>query len=111
MHWIEASLATNLQVAMPTEQMIPCCPRTAARISSPISAGGPRRRSAPETSRNASSSASGSTSGVTDLNTAMTSLDTAAYRPCLGGMITACGQSRRARIIGIAERTPKARAS
>ena len=61
-------------------------------------------------SRNASSRASGSTSGVIARNIAITSRDTAAYRPCLGGMITACGQSRAARAIGMAERTPKARA-
>ena len=78
MQCTEASLATNLVVATPTEQVIPCCSLTWARISWPIWAGLPRRRSAPETSRNASSSASGSTSGVTARKMAMTSLDTAA---------------------------------
>ena len=62
-------------------------------------------------SRKASSSASGSTSGVMALNTAMTSRETVEYWPCRGGMITAWGQSRAARAIGMAECTPKARAS
>ena len=61
----DASLATNLQLATPTEQVRPCWSRMLARISSAISVGRPSRRMAPETSRNASSSDSGSTSGVT----------------------------------------------
>ena len=76
-----------------------------------ITAGGPRRRSAPETSRKASSSASGSTSGVTVPKIAMTSLDTSAYSRCLGATNTARGHSRCARPTGIADRTPNARAS
>jgi hypothetical protein len=36
----------------------------------------------------------------------MTSLETAEYRPRRGGMMTACGQSPRARPIGMADRTP-----
>ena len=50
-------------VATPTEQVMPCCSATWSRICAPIAAGGPSRRSAPETSRNASSRASGSTCG------------------------------------------------
>ena len=41
----------------------------------------------------------------------MTAAETAAYLSWLGGMTTACGQSRRARVIGIAEWTPNLRAS
>ena len=41
----------------------------------------------------------------------MTSLDTAPYRPCRGGMTVARGHSRLALDIGIAERTPNVRAS
>ena len=111
MHRADASLATNLQLATPTEQVRPCCSRMLARISSAIRAGRPSRRMAPETSRNASSSDSGSTSGVTDRKTAMTSADAAAYAPCRGATKTACGHSRRARVTGIADRTPNARAS
>jgi hypothetical protein len=71
----EAILATNLQGATPTEQVMPCCCWTWARMRAAISAGDPSRRSAPETSRNASSSASGSTSGVTAPKMDMTSLE------------------------------------
>ena len=48
----------------------------------------------PVTSRKASSSASGSTSGVTVPKMAMTSLDTAAYTRCLGATNTARGHIR-----------------
>jgi len=75
-----------------------------------IRAGDPSRRSAPETLRKASSSASGSTSGVTVPKIAMTSFDTAAYTRCLGGMKMARGHIRAAWPTGIAERTPNVRA-
>ena len=107
----DAILATNLVGAIPTEQVMPCCSATRARMRRAITAGGPRRRSAPETSRKASSRASGSTSGVTVPKIAMTSLDTAAYSRCLGGTNTARGYIRCARPTGIADRTPNARAS
>ena len=74
----DASLARNFVGATPTEQVIPCSSAMRARIHSPIQPGRPRRRRAPDTSRNASSSDSGSTSGVTDRNTAMTPADTSA---------------------------------
>jgi len=74
----EASLATNLVVATPTEQVRPYCSRTLALISRAMAAGGPSRRMAPLTSRNASSWDSGSTSGVTSRNKVMISRDTAA---------------------------------
>ena len=41
----------------------------------------------------------------------MTAAEMAAYRSWSGRMIVACGQSRLALVIGIAEVTPKARAS
>ena len=41
---------------------------------------------------------------------AMTSLDTSAYRRCLGATNTACGHIRCARPTGIADRTPNTRA-
>ena len=75
---VEASLATNLVVATPTEQVRPYCSRMSARISWPMAAGRPSRRMAPLTSRNASSRDSGSTSGVTSRNRVMISRDTAA---------------------------------
>ena len=107
----EASLATNLVLATPTEQVIPCSSSTVARTHSPTWRAPPRRRAAPDTSRNASSSDSGSTSGVTDRNTSITPAEVSAYAAWSGLITTACGQSRRARIIGIALATPKARAS
>jgi hypothetical protein len=97
--------------AMPTEQVICCCSATWCRIRFPMVTGEPSSLVAPETSRNASSSDSGWTSGVTEAKIAMTSFDTAPYSRCRGGMTVACGQSRLARDIGIADRTPKALAS
>ena len=73
---VDASLATNLVVATPTEQVSPYWSRTLARIRRAMLAGGPSRRMAPATSRNASSRESGSTSGVTPRNRAMISRDT-----------------------------------
>jgi hypothetical protein len=90
---------------------MPCCWLTCARMSSAILVGPPSRRSAPDTLRNASSSDSGSTSGVTARKMAMTSLETSEYTECRGGMKTACGHSRLALPTGIADRTPNARAS
>ena len=73
---VEASLATNLVVATPTEQVMPCSSDTRSRISAPISAGRPRRRTAPATSRNASSRDSGSTSGVIERKISITPAET-----------------------------------
>ena len=108
---VEASLATNFVEAMPTEQVMPCSSCTRARSSRPISTGRPRRRTAPETSRNASSSESGSTCGVMLANSAMTPALTRLYLRWSGGTTTSCGHSRRARPIGIAEWMPNVRAS
>ena len=107
----DAILATNLIGATPTEQVMPCWSLTCALMSCAIRAGAPSRRCAPATSRNASSSDSGSTSGVIERKMAMTSLETSPYSPCRGGMKTACGNSRLALLTGIADRTPNARAS
>ncbi len=63
------------------------------------------------TSRYASSSDSGSTSGVTSRKMANTCCDTARYFWKSGRTMTSDGQSRTARDIGIAERTPNLRAS
>ena len=48
---VEASLATNLLPATPTEQVMPCSSNTRARRCSPISAASPRRRPLPDTSK------------------------------------------------------------
>ena len=55
---------------------MPCSSATRARIDSAISAGDPSRRTAPLTSRNASSIDSASTSGVTWRNISITEVDT-----------------------------------
>jgi hypothetical protein len=107
----EASLATNLVDATPTEQVTPCSSATRSRICAAICAGEPSRRIEPETSRNASSSDSGSTSGVTSLNRPSPRATPPQYRSKSGSSTTACGQARRARAIGIAACTPKVRAS
>ena len=73
--------------------------------------GEPSSRVAPDTSRNASSSESGSTSGVTAREDRHDLLRHCAVQAVRGGITAACGQSLRARDIGIAERTPNARAS
>jgi len=63
------------------------------------------------TSRYASSSESGSTSGVTDRKISNTCFDTLRYFEKSGATITSSGHRRTARDIGSAERTPKRRAS
>ena len=59
---------------------------------------------------NASSIESGSTSGVSSSISARTCRLTSAYFSMSRLTTVACGQSRRASNIGIAERTPKVRA-
>ena len=63
------------------------------------------------TSRKASSMDKGSTSGVNSARMAMTSTDTRAYLSMSTGRKTPSGQSRKARLMGMAECTPKRRAS
>ena len=60
----DASLATNFDGATPTEHVTPTSRSTSARIFAAISAEDPNSIVAPATSRNASSSEIGSTSGV-----------------------------------------------
>ena len=59
---------------------------------------------------NASSIEIGSTCGVMSSISARTCRLTPAYLSMFGRTMVACGQSRRASNIGIAERTPKVRA-
>ena len=65
----------------------------------------------PERSMNASSIDTGSTSGVSFNIKARTSRPTRAYLSISGGTTVACGQSRRASNIGIADLTPNVRAT
>ena len=106
-----ASLATDTVAATPTEQVMPCSSWIVARSCSAISRGDPSRRVDPRTSRNASSSESTSTSGVTRRKLSITEEETCPNVSKSGGTTTACGHSRRARVIGIAERTPYCRAA
>lgn len=59
----DASLATNMVAATPTEQVIPCSSVTASRIWRAMWTGRPWLRTEPDTSRKASSTESGSTTG------------------------------------------------
>ena len=71
-----ATLATDTDAATPTEQVMPCSSWIVARRCSAISAGVPRRRVDPLTSRNASSSDIASTTGVTSRNVSITDAET-----------------------------------
>ena len=97
--------------ATPTDATRPVSARTRPRISAAISGPGRGARRTPATSRNASSSAIGSTSGVNERRIAMTARLAARYASKRGARNTASGQARRARAIGIAEWMPKRRAS
>ena len=73
----DATLATNLLGPMPTEQVICCSSATVARRRSPIATAEPCIRSAPVTSRNASSTEADSTTALTELNTSTIAFETA----------------------------------
>ena len=77
-----------------------------ARRCSATAYGEENRRSDPRTSRNASSSEITCTTGVTCRNVSITDEDTAVNWSWSGDTVTRPGHSRRARVIGIAERTP-----
>jgi hypothetical protein len=102
----EASLATNLVGATPTEHVRCCSSKIRVRIWSAIDGAGPNSRSEPVTSRKASSRDRGSTNGVNDRKTPITWPLTSAYRSWRPGRKTACGHSRWARTDGMAENTP-----
>jgi hypothetical protein len=72
LHRAEANFAMNLVGATPTEQVNPSVAWISARILAAITAGRPSSRIAPLTSRNASSSDNGSTTGLTSRSTAIT---------------------------------------
>ena len=73
-------------------------------------AGEPSRRVEPRTSRKASSIDTTSTSGVTRRKFSSTERETEANTSKSGAITTAVGHSRRARVIGNADRTPYDRA-
>lgn len=106
-----ASLATDTEAATPTEQVMPCSSWMTARSCSAICRGVPSRRMEPRTSRNASSRESTSTSGVTRRKFSITEDETWPNTSKSGAITTAWGHRRRARVVGIAERTPYRRAT
>ena len=67
----DSSFAIDFVGPTPTEHGSPSSERTRMRIAAPIAGGSPKSCTAPPTSRNASSSDSGSTSGVTSRSTAI----------------------------------------
>ena len=69
-----ASLASSFVVATPTEMVSPVSARTRSRMATASSGPVPSTRRAPATSRNASSSAIGSTSGVYERRMRITSV-------------------------------------
>ena len=107
----EAIFAKNLLGAAPAETVsstssrIHCFSRRATVVAS----GSSQRLRV--TSRYASSSESGSTSGVTERYMSKMRFDISRYRPKSGGTTTRSEHRRTARAIGIAERTPNCRAS
>lgn len=92
LHLPEASFATNFVDAAPTEHVSPVCAFTRSRSRAAISPGEPNSRLAPDTSRNASSIESGSTSGVNSRKISMTCWDASRYLCMLPGSTTASGQ-------------------
>jgi hypothetical protein len=73
----EATLATNFDGPMPTEQVMSCSSATTARIRSPMAAGGPNIRTDPVRSRKASSIDADSTVAETVAKTAVMERETA----------------------------------
>jgi hypothetical protein len=106
-----AIFATSFTGAMPTETASPVSARTSARNRSPTSRAGPSRRSVPLMSRKASSSESPSTAGVKRSKIAKMRRDSRAYFAMSPRRNTPSGQRLRASAVGIAEWTPKTRAS
>ncbi len=104
-------MARNLLADRPTDTVMPISLSTVLeKRASDLAGLMPCTRAVPARSMKASSIESGSTSGVRSNISARTCFDTAAYFAMSGGMTVACGHSRRASNMGIAERTPKVRA-
>ena len=106
-----ATLARNFVLATPTVIGRPTSAATARRRRAATSSADPAMRRRPDTSRNASSIDTGSTSGVVESNTAKTARLAPVYAAMRGGTTTASGQRRRASRPPMAVRTPHALAS
>src|SRR5436309_13841243 len=107
----DAIFARNLFGATPADAVNPVSARirSLSRRATGVASGSPHAFSV--TSRYASSSDSGSTSGVTSRKILHTAVDAALYREKSGGTLMSDGHRRTAVAIGIAEYTPNARAS
>ncbi len=107
----EATLARNLLGATPADAVRRVVSRMASliRCATTIPSVSPQAFSV--TSRYASSSESGSTSGVTDRKISNTDADTSRYFRKSGLTRTSCGHSRSATALAMAEWTPNRRAS
>src|SRR5439155_16969050 len=103
----DAILARNLFGATPADAVSPVSARirSFSRRATVIPSGSPQAFSV--TSRYASSSESGSMSGVTSRKIANTAFDAALYRAKSGGTIRSDGQNRTDLAIDLAEYTPK----
>ena len=97
--------ATPADAVRPVVSRI-CCLR---RLATGVASGSPQAFSV--TSRYASSSDSGSTSGVTARKRSNTCRETVRYLAKSGGTITSSGQRRTACAIDSADLTPNSRAS
>ncbi len=97
--------------ARPSDATSPTSARIRHLIARATTGGGPWSPRVPVTSTKASSIETGSTSGENSPRTAMISADTRPYLARSTGRKVACGQSRAAVRIGIAECTPNGRAS
>jgi hypothetical protein len=107
----EATFATNLLAATPTDAVSRSDPAIRALMARATAGPSPWSPSVPVTSRNASSMETGSSSGVKAARMAITSWETAAYFSMSTGTKAPSGQSRAARPMGMAECTPNRRAS
>lgn len=109
----EATFASIFDPASPTDALSPVAARMSARSRCPVSRADSASKAVPPASRStkASSRLSGSTSGDSSRSSAMTTSLTARYRLKRGIRQAPFGHSRRAWAIGIAECTPKRRAS
>ena len=107
----EATFATNLLAATPTDAVRARLEAMRALIVAATVGPSPESRSVPVTSRKASSMDTGSSSGVNSARMAMTCRETAAYLSMSTGTNAPSGHRRAARPIGIAECTPNRRAS
>jgi len=101
----------NLLAASPAEAVRPVSARIRRLISRTASGAGPNSDAVPVRSTNASSTETGSTSGEKSPRIPMIWREAPAYLSMSTGRKTPSGHRRAALPIGIADRTPKTRAS